>query len=185
MRTGREQRGEHQINRSTPMQRIMIIGGSGSGKSTLARALGGRLDLPVHHMDHFFWMPGWEERPKDECLHVIRCAVSGDRWVIEGSHASSYPVRLARADTLIALDLPFPLCLLRASRRCFRYRGQRRPDLHEGCVESLWRLPSFLHFIISTHRERQDGMRALYRDAEIAKHLLKRPGEVAAFLASV
>ncbi|WP_293906872.1 hypothetical protein [Phenylobacterium sp.] len=33
------------------MRRILIIGNSGGGKSTLARKLGGKLGLPVVHLD--------------------------------------------------------------------------------------------------------------------------------------
>ena len=49
------------------MQRIMVIGVSaGVGKSRFARRLGEATDLPVHHLDAYFWKPGWIEAEEKE-----------------------------------------------------------------------------------------------------------------------
>ena len=82
------------------MKRVMIVGGPGSGKSTLARKLGARTGLPVYHMDHIHWMPGWVERPghdKDRMTHEIHMK---DVWIFEGGHSRTYQERFARADTV-------------------------------------------------------------------------------------
>src|SRR4029077_16885614 len=42
------------------MNRIMVVGNAGAGKSTFARRLGGKLALPVIHLDSHFWRPGWQ-----------------------------------------------------------------------------------------------------------------------------
>ncbi len=55
------------------MQRVMIVGGPGSGKSTLARRLGANTGLPVFHMDHTHWQPGWIER-EDSFLLANACS---------------------------------------------------------------------------------------------------------------
>ncbi|WP_349775075.1 AAA family ATPase [Frigidibacter sp. SD6-1] len=57
------------------MQRIMIIGQPGAGKSTLAAALGQRTGLPVIHIDHIHWQPGWIERSSDEKTRLCNVAV--------------------------------------------------------------------------------------------------------------
>ena len=119
------------------MQRIMILGGPGSGKSTLARWMGDRTDLPVQHMDHIHWKPGWVERSTAEKLPLIRAVEAQERWIIEGGLSSTYASRAVRADAIIWLDLPVGLRLWRVARRSWRYRGQTRPDLPAGCPEQL------------------------------------------------
>jgi adenylate kinase family enzyme len=42
------------------MRRIIVIGIPGAGKSTFARRLGDKLNLPVYHLDRYFWSPGWK-----------------------------------------------------------------------------------------------------------------------------
>lgn len=119
------------------MQRVMIVGGPGSGKSTLARALGARTGLPVHHMDHIHWMPGWVERDRDAKSRLCAEVHRQERWIFEGGHSATWPERVARADTLIWLDMPVVVRHWRVIRRTLRYRGTTRPDLPDGCVERL------------------------------------------------
>ncbi|WP_299730172.1 AAA family ATPase [uncultured Tateyamaria sp.] len=119
------------------MQRVMIVGGSGSGKSTLARALGARTGLPVHHMDHIHWQPGWQARPRDLRRDMALEVENGAAWVFEGGFSTTYAHRLSRADTLIWLDLPVSLRLWRVTKRLLRHWGQNRPDMAPGCVEGI------------------------------------------------
>ena len=119
------------------MRRVMIVGGSGSGKSTLARWLGDRTGLPVFHMDHIHWQPGWVARPRDARRTMAEAVEAQDRWIFEGGFSNTYASRLARADTVIWLDLPVGLRLRRVLMRQLRYWGKRRPDMAEGCQEGL------------------------------------------------
>lgn len=119
------------------MQRVMIIGQPGSGKSTLARILGQRLGLPVFHIDHIHWQPGWAERPRPEKTMLCHGVEAGEEWVFEGGHSATWDNRLARADLLIWLDLPLGLRFYRVVKRSLRYLGRSRPDLPEGCPERL------------------------------------------------
>ena len=50
---------------SSPGKRILIIGCAGSGKSTLAKKLSKKLQLPIIHLDKYFWGENWD-RPTDE-----------------------------------------------------------------------------------------------------------------------
>jgi adenylate kinase family enzyme len=117
------------------MQRVMIIGQSGSGKSTLARQLGSALDLPVVHIDLIHWKSGWVERTQNEKTPLLVEAVAQDMWVFEGGNSTTYPQRMARADTLIWLDLPAPLRIARAILRSAKSYGKPRADLPAGCPE--------------------------------------------------
>ncbi len=117
------------------MQRILIIGSPGAGKSTLSHELGKRIGLPLHHLDRLFWLPGWVERDRDEGRAELAGILARDRWIIDGNYGSTLPMRVARADTVIWLDYPTWLCLSRAVRRRWHYRGATRPDMTEGCPE--------------------------------------------------
>jgi adenylate kinase family enzyme len=119
------------------MQRVVIIGGGGSGKSTLAQQLGSALNLPVYHLDRFFWRPGWEQSTWEEFDPQVRAIAEQDRWVIDGNYSRTLPDRLARADTVVFLDLPLRVRLWRVLKRRFHHHGQVRADIGEGCPEQI------------------------------------------------
>ena len=73
------------MQRYSVVQRITVIGNGGGGKSTLARALGERLDIPVHEVDAVQWRPGWE---RASLVHLRSPAEM--RWWLDSVQA---PVR--------------------------------------------------------------------------------------------
>ncbi|SDI63997.1 Adenylate kinase [Pseudomonas delhiensis] len=165
------------------MQRILIIGSGGSGKSTLSAALGQRLALPVIHMDALYWQPGWVEPAKPDWQARVEALCLGERWVMDGNYSGTLAQRLAACDTVIFLDLPPLLCLWRALRRGFRYRGQVRPDMAEGCPEQLPD-PAFLSWIWNYPTRSRPKVMALldaHRQGRRIVHLRSRR-EVGEFL---
>jgi adenylate kinase family enzyme len=145
------------------MQRVMIVGQPGSGKSTLARAMGARTGLPVVHIDHIHWMPGWQERPRAEKTRLCHEVEAGERWIFEGGHSATWKNRLARAEMLIWLDVPVLVRFLRVVWRTWRWRGQSRPDLPEDCPEGFHKetLPFWL-FIWRTRKTSRAGIQRLW-----------------------
>ena len=57
-------------------------------------------------MDHIHYASGWVERSKAEKTRLTREVHALDEWIFEGGHSTTYPERVARADTLIWLDVP-------------------------------------------------------------------------------
>lgn len=155
--------GPGHIGSVAPMQRVMIIGQPGSGKSTLARAVGEIAHLPVVHMDQIQWLPGWEETPRDERTRLTMEVHRQERWVFEGGHSATWEDRLARADTLIWLDLPVAVRLWRVTARTLQYRGRTRPDMPHDCPEAFQ--SEFYHFIWRTRHKGRAKMRALFDSA--------------------
>ena len=136
------------------MRRILVIGSPGAGKSTLSHTLARGTGLPLHHLDRMFWLPGWIERDRDEGRAELARVLAQDRWIIDGNYGSTLPMRIARADTVVWLDYPTALCLGRALRRWWKYRGTSRPDMTEGCPERLD--GEFLLYILNFRRAWRD-----------------------------
>jgi adenylate kinase family enzyme len=120
-------------------KRIVILGPSGAGKSTLARRLGERLDLPVVHLDRFFWTPGWVQIDEPTFRERVAEAVKGDAWVMDGNYTGPSPIdlRLSRAHAVIWLDLPRHIYFPRALWRAIKYYGRTREDIGAGCPERI------------------------------------------------
>ncbi|MFP4977285.1 DNA topology modulation protein [Paenibacillus sp. CN-4] len=117
--------------------KIVVIGSPGSGKSTFAGTAGGLLHLPVHHLDAFYWKPGWVETPKEEWLEFTKQLVSEDSWIIDGHYGSTLELRMQAADVIVYFDLSPWVTTYRVIKRRIRYHGKTRPDLNEGCPESI------------------------------------------------
>jgi adenylate kinase family enzyme len=147
------------------MRRVMIVGGPGSGKTTLAVELGRRTGLPVVHMDHIHWTPGWIERRAEEKDRLVWAAHRREAWILEGGHSRSYADRVAHADTLVWLDVPVGLRLWRVLRRAWTWRGRSRPDLPPGCPERLDRETlAFVRFILRSRRASRAKIAAIFAD---------------------
>lgn len=118
-------------------KRIIILGSAGSGKSTLAVQLSKIVNLPVVHLDNFFWTAGWVSIPKDEMYQKVAEAASEDNWIIDGNYSGSLDLRIERADTIIFIDFNRYFCIYRVIKRRIKNNGKARPDLAEGCIEKI------------------------------------------------
>jgi adenylate kinase family enzyme len=166
------------------MKRIMIVGGPGSGKSTLARLLGEKTSLPVFHMDMIHWMPNWEERPRAEKIRLARSVEIQDDWIFGGGLSVTYGERLARADTLIWLDVAVSVRFGRVLKRTFKHWGQARPDLPEGCNEGFTAqtLPFWRWILTTRHSGRAIIANLVDGAGDTTVHELHSLKEVRAFL---
>jgi len=117
-------------------RRVVVTGLAGSGKSTFSRALAARTGLPLIHLDLHFWKPGWVAPTDEEWREEQRRALAGDAWIADGNYHETLDLRLERADTIVVLDTPWPVCAGRAIRRGVRNSGGKMP---EGCDDSAWR----------------------------------------------
>jgi adenylate kinase family enzyme len=146
------------------VQRIALLGCIGAGKSTLARTLGELLHLEVVHLDRLWWQGGGYRiiGRKTADAHAMdpqgfrqlqEELASKDRWIIDGGRAD-LGVRLARADTIIFLDLPRRTCMWRITRRTGSPRSDYSPDVQES-----WRwMVVLLRWIWSYPKQKRPGM---------------------------
>jgi adenylate kinase family enzyme len=93
------------------VDRIAVIGCGGSGKSRLARELGGLLGIAPVHLDRLYYDRAWKPLDKEQFTALQRNLAAGPRWIIDGNYASSLPIRLRAADTVVFLDFPAWACL--------------------------------------------------------------------------
>lgn len=115
-------------------RRIVVTGLAGSGKSTFTLALAEKTGLPVIHLDLAFWKPGWVAPSETEWRAKQNDVLAGDAWIADGNYHETLDLRIARAETVVVLDLPWWLCSARALRRGFTMPDQ----LPEGCPYSRW-----------------------------------------------
>ncbi|TDM07016.1 DNA topology modulation protein [Macrococcus lamae] len=167
------------------MERIMIIGSGGSGKSTLARTLGRRLEIPVIHLDAHMWKPNWNITTKEEQRVIQQQLLQDDKWIIDGNYSSTFDVRIARADTIIFLDINRRITVYQAIKRYLTHRNQVRPDMAEGCVEKIDR--EFLSWIWNFPRDKRPGIMKMLETVESSKKviILRTPRQIATFLETV
>jgi adenylate kinase family enzyme len=167
------------------MLRVLVIGSGGAGKSTFATRLGALTGLPVIHLDAYYWRPNWVPTPEAEWHARVDALLVGERWIMDGNYGGTLERRLARADTVIFLDLPRWRCLARVLRRWLRYRGRSRPSAGQGCPERLH--GEFLRWIWGYPRRRRAGilqrLAALRPDQQAV--ILRSPAAVEAYLRAV
>lgn len=119
------------------MNRILVIGSAGSGKSTLSQQLSEQLQLPIVHLDKYYWKPNWIPTPNEEWDQFIIEATNQEQWIMDGNYSRTLDLRMKRADAIIFLDMPRLLCIYRIIKRRIRYHGKTRSDLNEECPEKL------------------------------------------------
>jgi adenylate kinase family enzyme len=146
------------------VDRIAIIGCGGSGKTTIARRLGEAVDAPVTHLDVAYYDSEWNTLPKEKFAALQEELVAADRWVIDGNYASTLPIRLKRADTVIFLDLSPLACLRGVAQRRLRHGGGQ--DDQTGVYDRItW---NFIKYVWNYRRTMAPRVRSLI--AEHAGH---------------
>lgn len=90
------------------MKKVAVFGKPGSGKSTVSKALATEMGLPLHQLDSIVYKPNGEFVGREEFNAVHSDILRSESWVIDGlGPISSFNERLAAADTLIYIDLPY------------------------------------------------------------------------------
>ncbi len=152
-------------------RRVVVVGNSGSGKSTLASRLAERIDAPHIELDALDWQPNWSEAPWDVFRERVAAVLTGDRWVVDGNYSRVRDLTWGRADTVIWLDYPLPLILVRLTRRTIR-RVALRQELWNGNRENLrtWLFSrdSLYVWAVTTHQRRKREFLAQLADPAYA-----------------
>lgn len=151
-----------------PVRRIAIVGCGGSGKSHLARALAAELGVRPTHLDTVYYDQDWTPLPIERFAELQRELVAAPRWVIDGNYASSLPIRLDAADTVIFLDLPATACLLGVVQRRLKHGGGQHDAI--GVYDRItW---GFVRYIWNYRRTMRPRVRRLIAGHAGHAHLI-------------
>lgn len=103
------------------MKKIVVFGKPGSGKSTLSKALSTSTRIPLHQLDSIVYRSNGElvDRATFDAKHEQ--ILSSDCWIVEGfGPISSFYKRLQAADTLVYLNLSYPVSYWLVTKRLFK-----------------------------------------------------------------
>ncbi len=111
-------------------QRILIIGNGGAGKSTFSKFLRSKLNLPLYHLDKYFWKPNWQKTETEEWTEIIESLIAKEKWIIEGNYTRTFGLRARRADLIFFFDCSRLHCLYGIYKRALngKFKNVKRDD---------------------------------------------------------
>ncbi len=120
-----------------PLGRKVAVMGHG-GKTTLARAIAQKFSLEHIELDQIAHMPGWERRPANDFRRILEEWMNGspNGWVTDHYHAEVVDMVHEQAESLIVLQLPFPIMLWRRTKRSL-LNALTRKQVCGGNVETF------------------------------------------------
>lgn len=176
------------MNTPPPGQRFVVVGTSGSGKSTLAAAMSARLGVPHVELDAIRHQAGWVELEDGPMRARVAEAVSGPAWIVDGNYSAVRSVVWPAADTLVWLDLPLGLTLIRLARRTWR-RWRTSEELWNGNREKVSNHLRWDGLFFWALRTRGKLRRTYSQVGQTHPHLrlvrLRSPAEVEAWLSAL
>ena len=170
------------------MRRVVVFGTTGSGKSWLAEKLAARHGLRLIELDKLYWGRDWMPAPLELFRHRVENEIRDGDWIVVGNYGQVRDLTWRAADTLIWLDLPFPLVMWRLLRRTIG-RATRREELwgtgnRETFRNAFLSRQSILLWALKTHRRnrRRFGSECESLASEKRVVRLKNPRDVERFV---
>lgn len=113
------------------MRRVVVIGSGGAGKTHVARTVSAKLGLPLVYLDAVYYDADWNPMSPAVFEATQERWCEAEAWVIDGNHVTTLPIRLARADTVVVMDVPTVAALWGVVSRQFRHGpGQHRDGVY-------------------------------------------------------
>ncbi len=122
----------------------MIMGRSGSGKSTFAYKLHKKTNIPLYHLDKYFFIDYWVERDYREFITIQQELIDQEQWIIDGNSTKSFDMRYRCADVCLYFNFPRYLCYWRVFKRLF-IKERLIDDRADNCREKVsWSLLKYM-----------------------------------------
>ena len=144
------------------MNKINVVGTSATGKSTFSRALAQKLGLHYIELDNLFWLDDWQECPDEIFFAKIESEIAQAHqgYVIDGNYTRTIPVKWAEIDTVIWLDLPFPVNLYRSIKRTIQRTWAQKdlwPDSNnQESLKTMFGRDSIIWWMVKTHQKNRN-----------------------------
>lgn len=125
------------------MKKVAVFGKPGSGKSTISKALALATGIELHQLDSIVYKANGEfvEREVFDLAHDN--IINSESWIIDGlGPLGSFNTRLEAADTLVYIDLPYPISYWFVTKRMLKglfVKPEGWPDgssVIEGTIQS-------------------------------------------------
>ncbi len=103
------------------MKRIAVFGKPGSGKSILSKSLASATGIPLHQLDSIVYEKNGDLVDRDTYDKAHGNILASESWIIDGfGPLQSFNKRLDVADTLIYIDLPYPVSYWFVTKRLLK-----------------------------------------------------------------
>ncbi|MFA0658135.1 adenylate kinase [Vibrio splendidus] len=103
------------------MKKVAVFGKPGSGKSTISKALALATGIELHQLDSIVYKANGEfvEREVFDLAHDN--IINSESWIIDGfGPLGSFNTCLEAADTLVYIDLPYPISYWFVTKRMLK-----------------------------------------------------------------
>ena len=154
------------------MKKIAVFGKPGSGKSVLSKKLAAATRIPLHPLDSIVYKKNGELADRESYDSAHESILATDNWIIDGfGPRASFNERLAAADTLLYIDLPYYLSYWLVTKRLLKglfIKPEGWPDgssVLKGSIESYKTLklcPMFWNAEFLQHLETLADDKTLY-----------------------
>lgn len=118
------------------MKKVAVFGKPGSGKSTLSKQLAEATGIELHALDSILYQQNGKEVDRECYEDTHNHILTTDTWIIEGfgplNSQESFNKRLEAADTLIYIDLPYPITYWFVTKRFLKGLFQKPEGWPEG-----------------------------------------------------
>ncbi len=166
------------------MRRVVVIGSPGAGKTEFSKRLANLTGLPLVHLDRIYHDESKDYKQNSHSwLGAVQAEIAKPQWIIDGNYKSTFGVRLPAADTIVFLDYPTRISLLRAFKRRLQYARKTRTDMPNTWKEKMsW---YFFMFILRFNRgEDARNIRNLLADYQHDKQVIvfRHPSQTELFL---
>lgn len=167
------------------LKKIAIIGCSGSGKTTLSLQLANILKLPVIHLDQYYWLPNWQERPFEEFYTIHNNLCEQDEWIMEGTYTRALYPRIFHADMIIFLNLSRYQCIKRVLKRLMLNYGKTCNSVSKNCPERFD--IKFLRWVWNFNKRSRNLILQILNENKDEKmvHILKSQNDIDEFVRSM
>lgn len=116
------------------MKKVAVFGKPGSGKSTISKALALATGIELHQLDSIVYKANGEfvEREVFDLAHDN--IINSESWIIDGfGPLDLFNTRLDTADTLVYIDLPYPISYWFVTKRMLKGLFVKPEGWPDGC----------------------------------------------------